>query len=42
MQLGDLIPIGVEPTGSRPRDFVAANRAAGLKRTPIGYTWEEA
>jgi HNH/ENDO VII superfamily nuclease len=32
--------VKIELTGSRPRDFAAANRAAGLKRTPIGYTWE--
>ena len=32
--------VTIELTGSRPRDFAAANRAAGLKRTPIGYTWE--
>ena len=26
-------------TGSRSKDFTAANKAAGFKRTPKGYTW---
>ncbi len=25
--------------GSRPKDFKAANEAAGFKTTPEGYTW---
>ncbi len=31
--------VKITPTGSRPRDFAAANRAAGYKATPEGYTW---
>jgi hypothetical protein len=31
--------VKIEPTGSRPRDFAAANKAAGLSKTPDGYTW---
>ncbi|MDG4824995.1 HNH endonuclease [Asanoa sp. WMMD1127] len=26
-------------SGSRPVDFRLANAAAGLKSTPVGYTW---
>jgi uncharacterized protein YukE len=26
-------------TGNRPKDFALANKAAGFKRTPEGYTW---
>jgi hypothetical protein len=35
-EVGD---VRIELTGSRGRDFAAANRAAGLSRTPSGYTW---
>ncbi|MGK3979631.1 RHS repeat-associated core domain-containing protein [Sorangium sp. So ce118] len=31
--------VKITPTGSRPGDFRAANQAAGLSRTPEGYTW---
>jgi RHS repeat-associated protein len=29
----------IKPTGSRSRDFRAANKLAGLDKTPEGYTW---
>jgi hypothetical protein len=31
--------VKITPTGNRPGDFAAANRAAGFKSTPEGYTW---
>jgi RHS repeat-associated protein len=31
--------VRIQLTGSRRRDFRAANAAAGLRRTPTGYTW---
>jgi RHS repeat-associated protein len=31
--------VKISPTGSRAGDFKAANEAAGLPRTPEGYTW---
>ena len=31
--------VRIELTGSRSADFAAANRAAGLDRTPAGMTW---
>lgn len=31
--------VAITPTGTRPGDFRAANKAAGLKKTPKGYTW---
>jgi len=31
--------VRIELTGSRPKDFALANRAAGLKETPENYTW---
>jgi hypothetical protein len=31
--------VKIKPTGSRPKDFRAANEAAGFKTTPEGYTW---
>jgi hypothetical protein len=31
--------VKIEFTGSRPRDFKAANKAAGFKTTPEDYTW---
>jgi hypothetical protein len=31
--------VKIEPTGSRARDFAAANKAAGLRETPKGMTW---
>jgi hypothetical protein len=38
---GELVKedVKIKPTGSRSRDFIAANEAAGLPRTPDGYTW---
>jgi DNase/tRNase domain of colicin-like bacteriocin len=29
----------IQPTGKRPSDFTAANKVAGYKSTPAGYTW---
>lgn len=29
----------IKPTGNRGKDFIAANKAAGYKSTPEGYTW---
>ena len=31
--------VNITLTGSRSKDFTAANRAAGLRETPVGYTW---
>ena len=31
--------VRIEYTGSRTKDFAEANRLAGYKRTPEGYTW---
>ncbi len=31
--------VPIKMTGDRPRDFKLANEAAGLRRTPEGYTW---
>ncbi len=31
--------VRIELTGSRPRDYAAANQAVGFKRTPDGFTW---
>lgn len=31
--------VKIKFTGSRPRDFRAANKAGGYKSTPEGYTW---
>jgi hypothetical protein len=31
--------VKIELTGSMRRDFAAANKAAGLERTPPGFTW---
>lgn len=31
--------VQITPQTSRPADFAKANRAAGLKSTPKGYTW---
>jgi RHS repeat-associated protein len=31
--------VRITPTGTRAGDFAAANKAAGLARTPTGYTW---
>jgi hypothetical protein len=31
--------VQITQTGSRAGDFRAANEAAGLKKTPEGYTW---
>ncbi|MBS1700417.1 MAG: HNH endonuclease [Armatimonadetes bacterium] len=31
--------VQIFPTGSRAGDFRAANKAAGFKNTPVGFTW---
>jgi hypothetical protein len=31
--------VKIEPTGTRPGDFNAANKAAGFRKTPNKYTW---
>jgi len=31
--------VQIKQTGSRQGDFRAANKAAGLDKTPYGYTW---
>src|SRR6266498_1469718 len=31
--------VRINPTGTRAGDFSAANKAAGFKKTPKGYTW---
>ncbi|WP_437953973.1 HNH endonuclease [Sorangium sp. So ce296] len=31
--------VRIELSGSRSTDFARANAAAGLKETPVGYTW---
>jgi hypothetical protein len=33
------VEVRIEYTGSRTRDFAAANKAAGLRETPKGMTW---
>jgi hypothetical protein len=33
------VEVKISPTGSRPGDFRAANKAAGFPETPKGYTW---
>jgi len=35
----DIQDVQIEYTGNRSRDFKLANNAAGLERTPEGYTW---
>jgi RHS repeat-associated protein len=35
----DVPDVVIKPTGTRAGDFAAANRAAGLAKTPAGYTW---
>jgi hypothetical protein len=35
----DVLDVRIELSGSRSTDFARANRAAGLDRTPEGYTW---
>ncbi|MGC4748703.1 HNH endonuclease [Micromonospora sp. DT201] len=34
-----VLDVRITLTGSRSRDFTAANNAAGLRSTPSGYTW---
>jgi hypothetical protein len=31
--------VEIHQTGNRAADYAAANRAAGLNKTPLGYTW---
>jgi hypothetical protein len=31
--------VRIKLTGSRSKDFAAANKKAGFKKTPRGYTW---
>lgn len=35
----DVSDVRIQLTGSRSKDFGLANEAAGLARTPVGYTW---
>lgn len=36
---GEKAVVQIQATGSRSKDFDAANKAAGLKETPDGYVW---
>ncbi len=36
---GEKAVVQIKATGSRSKDFDAANKAAGLKETPDGYVW---